>query len=51
MFVTLISIFEFNLIYLLYVLFVLKIEGNFGKRKKSIQKKSKTCYFLYFFYR
>jgi len=40
-----ILIFEFILIYLLYVLFVLKLEINFGKRKNP--KKVKRGYFLY----
>jgi len=47
---TFILIFEFTIIYLLYVLFVLKLEGNFGKRK-SQPKRVKTCYFLYIYYR
>jgi len=46
-FVTL--IFEFTLIYLLYVLFVTKVDGNFGKRK-SQPKKVERCYFLYYFF-
>jgi len=40
-FVTL--IFEFTLIYLLYVLFVTKVDGNFGKRKSQ----PKRDYFLH----
>jgi len=43
---TFILIFEFTLIYLLYVLFVLKVEDNFGNRK-SQPKIAETCYFLY----
>jgi len=43
-----ILIFEFILVYLLYVLFVLKVEGNFKKRKSQLQR-VKTCYFLYIY--
>jgi len=43
---TFILIFEFTLMYLLYVLFLLKVEDNFRKRK-SQHKRVKICYFLY----
>ena len=43
---TFILIFKFTFIYLLYVLFVLKVEGNFGKKKSQL-KRAKTYYFLY----
>ena len=39
-------IFEFILIYLIYVLFTLKVEDNFRKRK-SQPKKTKIDYYLY----
>jgi len=45
-----VAIFEFILIYLLYVLFILKVEDNFGRRK-SMSKRGKICYFLYIFAR
>jgi len=39
-------VFEFIIFFLLYVLFVLKIQDNFGKRKDQ-SKRDKICYFLY----
>jgi len=39
-------IFKFIFIYLLHMLFVLKIEGIF-KRKKSQSKRTERCYFIY----
>jgi len=39
-------IFEFTFIYLLYVLFVLKIEGNFERRKNQSNKSKETIFFI-----
>jgi len=44
-FVTFVLIFKFILIYLLHVLFVLKIEGIFGKKNSS--KSAERGNFLY----
>jgi len=46
MFVTFFLIFKFVLIYLLHVLFLLKIDGIFGKRKSQL-KGAERDYFLY----
>ena len=48
MFVTFFLIFKFILIYLLHVLFVLKIEGIVGKRKISPKEMKKgVIFFIY----
>ena len=47
---TFILIFKFPLIYLLDVLFVPKVKGNFGKRKGQLKRAERGC-FLYIQYR
>jgi hypothetical protein len=43
--------FKFTLIYLLHVLFVLKVEGNFEKKKKVVSKDPKhVIFFIYSIY-
>jgi len=46
-FVTFFLIFKFILIYLLHVLFVLKNEGIFGKRKSQLKKVEMVIFFIY----
>jgi len=53
-FVTIFLIFKFNLIYLLHVLFVFKIEGIFEKRKSQPKKAERGCFiylYLYLYYK
>jgi len=49
MFVTFFLIFKYILIYLLHLLFILKIEGIFRKRKCQ-PKTAEGSYFLYIYY-
>ena len=46
-FVTIFLIFKFILIYLLHVLFVLKIEGIFENRKSQSKRVESSFFFIY----